>query len=188
MIPKSGTRFSDKVMRNQNNRAAKPLLVLFGLCVSAGPALAQEPAGCDKFKWPLDKERATLTGSDLPKLASGSRAQWPLPFAATVTLLPFAEVRLPIAPERAPKSNNTFAGFIEASAPAQKGTYKITLSSEGWIDVVQSGERLKSIAATGATGCDGVRKSVKFELAKAPFTVQLSGIEANSVGVAISRE
>ena len=135
MIPKSGTRFSDKVMRNQNNRAAKPLLILFGLCVSAAPALAQEPAGCDKFKWPLDKERATLTGSDLPKLASGSRAQWPLPFAATVTLLPFAEVRLPIAPERAPKSNNTFAGFIEASAPAQKGTYKITLSSEGWIDV-----------------------------------------------------
>ena len=105
-----------------------------------------------------------------------------------MTLLPFAEVRLPIAPERALKSNNTFAGFIEASAPAQKGTYKITLSSEGWIDVVQSGERLKSIAATGATRCDGVRKSVKFELAKAPFTVQLSGIEANSVGVAISRE
>src|SRR6516164_6357697 len=121
MIPKNGTRFSDKVMRTRNNRAAKPLLVLFGLCVSAAPALAQEPAGCDKFKWPLDKERATLTGSDLPKLASGSRAQWPLPFA----LLPFAEVRLPIAPEPAPKSNNTFAGFIEASAPAQRAPIRL---------------------------------------------------------------
>src|SRR5215472_12771476 len=108
MIPKSGTRFSDKVMRNQNNRAVKALLVLFGLYVSAAPALAQEPAGCDKFKWPLDKERATLTGSDLPKLASGSLAQWPLPFATTVTLLPFTEVKLPVAPERAPKSNKAF--------------------------------------------------------------------------------
>ncbi|MFZ1148786.1 MAG: hypothetical protein WAR76_03520 [Xanthobacteraceae bacterium] len=176
----------------------KPLLVLFALCLSAATALvqealvqealAQEPVGCDKFKWPLDKERATLAGSDLPKLASGSRVQWPLPFATTVTLLPFSEVKLSVAPERVPKSNNSFAGFIEAPAPAQSGTYKITLSSEGWIDVVQDGERIKSIAATGATGCDGVRKSVKFELAKTPFTVQFSGIEAGSVGVAISRE
>src|SRR5215471_3154125 len=154
------------------------LLVIFALCATIMPALAQEPVGCDKFKWPLDKERATLTGSDLPKLASGSRAQWPLPFATTVTLLPFSEVKLPVAPERAPKSSNTFAGFIQAPAPAQSGTYKITLSSEGWIDVVQNGERLKSIAATGATGCEGARKSVKFELAKTPFTVQFSGVGA----------
>jgi hypothetical protein len=62
------------------------------------------------------------------------------------------------------------------------------LSSEGWIDVVQGDKGLKSIAATGATGCEGIRKSVKFELAKAPFTVQFSGIEAGSVGVVISRE
>ena len=164
------------------------LLVIFALCATIMPALAQEPVGCDKFKWPLNKERATLTGTDLPKLASGSSVKWPLPFATTVTLLPFTEAKLPVAPERTPKSNNTFAGFIEAPAPAPSGTYKITLSSEGWIDVVQKGERLKSIAATGATGCDGVRKSVKFELAKAPYTVQFSGIEANSVGVAISQE
>jgi hypothetical protein len=164
------------------------LLVMLALCVSAVPALAQEPSGCDKFKWPLDKERATLTGSDLPKVASGSRITWPLPFATTVTLLPFTEVKLPVAPERAPKSNDTFSGFIEAPAPAQNGTYKITLSSEGWIDVVQDGKRLKSITSTGATGCEGVRKSVKFPLAAAPFTVQLSGIDVNSVGIAISKE
>ena len=146
------------------------LLVVFVFSATAVPALAQEPPGCDKFKWPLDKERATLTGTDLPKLASGSRVGWPLPFATTVTLLPFTEVKLPVAPERAPKSNKAFAGFIEVPAP------------------VQGGGRRKSIAATGATGCDGVRKSVKFELAKAPFTVQFSGIEASSVGVVISGE
>ena len=53
-----GPVFLDKIMRNQNDRAVKPTFVLFALCVSAAPALAQEPAGCDKFKWPLDKERA----------------------------------------------------------------------------------------------------------------------------------
>jgi hypothetical protein len=188
MVPKSGSRFSDKIMRDKNNRVVKPMLALFALCMFAMPALAQEPVGCDKFKWPLDKERATLTGTDLPKLASGSRATWPLPFATMVTLLPFSEVKFAFAPERAPKSNNTFAGFIEAPAPVQSGTYKITLSSEGWIDVAQNGERLKSIAATGATGCDGVRKSVKFQLRAAPFTVQFSGVQANNIGVAISRE
>lgn len=188
MIPKSASRFSDKIMRDENNRAVKPLIVLFALYLSAAPTLAQEPVGCDKFNWPLDKERATLTGTDLPKLASGSRATWPLPSATMVTLLPFNEVKFPVTPERTPKSNNTFAGFIEAPAPVQSGAYKITLSSEGWIDVVQNGEQLKSIAATGATGCDGVRKSVKFQLRAAPFTVQLSGVQANSIGVVISHE
>ena len=105
-------------MRDQNDRPVKPIFVLFALGVSAAPALAQEPVGCDKFNWSLDKERATLTGTDLPKLASGSRATWPLPFATIVTLKPFGEVKLPVGPERAPKSNTTFAGFIEAPAPA----------------------------------------------------------------------
>jgi hypothetical protein len=66
------------------------------------------------------------------------------------------------------------------------GTYKITLSSVGWIDVVQDGQRVRSTAATGATGCEGVRKSVKFDLAALPFTVQLSGIETKTIGLAIS--
>jgi len=164
------------------------LLVILTLSVSAVSALAQEPSGCDKFKWPLDKERATLTGTDLPKLPSGGRATFPLPFARLVTLTPFADAKLPVAPERAPKSNNSFAGSIEVAAPARRGTYKITLSSEGWIDVLQDGKRLQSIAATGATGCNGVRKSVKFELAAAPFTVQFSGVDADSIGVVISGE
>jgi hypothetical protein len=188
MIPKSGTRFSDKIMRKQNNRALKPLFVLFAVCMSAAPVVAQEPVGCDKFKWPLDKERATLTGSDLPKLASGSHVTWPLPFATIVTLLPFADAKLPVAPERAPKSNATFGGFIEMPAPAKAGAYAITLSAAGWIDVVQNAQPVKSTASTGATGCDGVRKSVKFQLAKMPFTVQLSGVEGNSVGIVISGE
>src|ERR1700722_4900798 len=141
-----------------------PLIVLVA-CLAAGPCLAQEPVGCDKFKWPLDKERATLNGTDLPKIASGNRVTWPIPWATTVTLVPFADAKLPAAPERAPKSPTSFAGFVEVPAPAKAGSYKITLSSEGWIDVVQDGHAVKSTAFSGALGCDGVRKSVKFDLA-----------------------
>src|SRR5215472_12539327 len=93
----AGEAGAGKIMYNQNIGAAK--LVLLALCVSVAPALAQEPVGCDKFKWPLDKERATLTGTDLPKLSSGEQAKWPLPFATIVTLVPFADAKLPIAPE-----------------------------------------------------------------------------------------
>ncbi len=166
----------------------KSAAIVLAVCVAAGPALAQEPVGCDKFKWPLDKERATLAGSDLPKVASSSRVNWPIPFATAVTLVPLAEAKLPMAPERAPKSNESFAGFIQSPAPAKAATYKITLSSAGWIDVVQDGRRVQSITSTGVRGCDGVRKSVKFDLAATPFTIELSGIEANTIAIAITSE
>jgi hypothetical protein len=153
----------------------------------AAPALADEPVGCDKFKWPLDKERATLNGTDLPKVASGAHVAFPIPFAAIVALVPFADAKLPMAPERAPKSPDSFAGFFDAEAPAQAGSYKITLSAEGWVDVAQSGRAVKASAFSGALGCEGLRKSVKFDLAAAPFTVEFSGVAADSVKLVISK-
>jgi len=164
--------------------------VIIGLvaCAIAGPCLAQEPVGCDKFKWPLDKERATLTGTDLPKVASGDRVTWRFPWATTVALVPFADAKLPTAPERAPKSPTSFAGYVQVPAPPRAGTYKITLSSEGWIDVVQDGHAVKATAFSGATGCEGVRKSVKFNLAAQPLTLELSGVPADSIKIAVSAE
>lgn len=162
-----------------------PLTALM-VCAVAAPCFAQEPVGCDKFKWPLDKERATLNGTDLPKLPNGGRATWPIPFATAVTLLPFADAKLPTPPERAPKSAASFAGFIEAPAPKKPGVYKVTLSDGAWIDVIQNGQPVKSAAFSGVTGCEGIRKSVKFDLAAAPFTVEISGVQANAIRLVIS--
>jgi hypothetical protein len=164
----------------------KPALVALIAATIATPCLAQEPVGCDKFKWPLDKERATLTGTDLPKLASGASITWPIPWATLVTLAPLADAKLPTPPKRAPKSPASFAGFVQSAAPAKAGSYKITLSSEGWIDVVQDGHSVKSSAFSGATGCEGVRESVKFDLAAQPLTIELSGVPSNTIGIAIS--
>ena len=111
---------------------------------------------------------------------------FPIPFGTIVALVPFADAKLPAPPERAPKSPETFAGFFDAKAPPQPGSYKITLSAEGWIDVAQSGQPVKSTAFSGALGCEGIRKSVKFDLAAAPFTVELSGIKADSIKLVIS--
>jgi hypothetical protein len=166
----------------------KTAFIVIAACAVAAPALAQEPVGCDKFKWPLDEERATLNGTDLPKVVSGDRVTFPIPFGTIVALVPFADAKLPAPPERAPKSPDTFAGFFEAKAPPQAGGYKITISSEGWIDITQSGNTVKSTAFSGALGCEGIRKSVKFELAAAPFTVELSGVKTDSIKLVISRD
>jgi hypothetical protein len=166
----------------------KPIFITLIAIFVAAPALADEPVGCDKFKWPLDKERATLNGTDLPKIVSGDRAAFPIPFVTIVALVPYADAKLPAPPERVPKSPDTFAGFFQAPAPKQPGSYKITLSAEGWIDVTQSGNTVKSTAFSGALGCEGVRKSVKFDLAAAPFTVELSGVKTDSIKLVISGE
>jgi len=158
----------------------------------AAPALAQaprqEPVGCDKFKWPIEKERLTLTGTDLPSINSGQQVALPTPFGAILALKPFAEAKLPTPPERTPKSPDSFAGFFQVPAPKTAGTYKIALSAEGWIDVFQDGHVVKSTAFSGALGCEGVRKSVKFELVAAPFIVELSGVAASSIKLAIVAE
>jgi hypothetical protein len=166
----------------------KTAFIVIAACALAAPALAQEPVGCDKFKWPLDKERATLNGTDLPKIVSGASVTFPIPFGTIVALVPLADAKLPTPAERAPKSTDTFAGFFQAPAPKQPGSYKITLSAEGWIDIEQSGNTVKSTAFSGALGCEGIRKSVKFDLAAAPFTVELSGVKADSIKIAISRD
>jgi hypothetical protein len=87
-----------------------------------------------------------------------------------------------------PKSPETFAGFIQVIAPTRRGTYKITLSSEAWIDVVQDGRVVKSGAFSGATGCEGIRKSVKFELAAAPFIIEISGVTAHTIAIVVTPE
>jgi hypothetical protein len=166
----------------------KSAIIILAACTIAGPCFAQEPVGCDKFKWPLDKERATLTGTDLPKVVSGDRVTWQIPWATTLALVPFADAKLPTPPDRAPKSPTSFAGFVQVAAPARAGTYKITLSSEGWIDVVQDGHAVKSTAFSGATGCEGIRKSVKFDLAAQPLTIELSGVPADTIGIVLTPE
>jgi hypothetical protein len=164
----------------------KLVFILLAGCVIAAPALAQEPAGCDKFKWPIDKERSLLTSREAATVVSGTGVKSALPVVVTVTLVPFADAKLPIAPERAPRLPSSFAGFFQVPAPARDGIYKISLSSEAWIDVVQDGHLVKSQGFTGATACEGIRKSVKFDLKAEPFAVQLSNVPTSSIRIAVT--
>ena len=162
----------------------KSLLVAL-LLVGAAPAwAAEEPSGCDKFKWPIERERAALTAPDRARLTSGSE-QAALPLSGiTLALVAPADARLPMPPERAPREG-TFAGFTSFKTAPKAGLYTISLSAGGWVDVVQDGHFLKPRAFSGATDCDGIRKTMKYELSASPLVLQISGSKENAVSIAI---
>ena len=104
------------------------MLLIVGL-LSPAFAHAQEPNGCDMFKWPLVHERAALSAPQATRLQSGAVLAFDA--AASVHLAPLAEAKLEMAPERAPKASPSFAGAIKLDAPAAAGLYKVSLSDPG---------------------------------------------------------
>jgi hypothetical protein len=156
------------------------------LAVAPGLAAAAEPTGCDAFKWPLDRERAALASPGKPAVANGGALTTDA--AATLKLAPFAEAGLPHAPERAPKSPQSYAGHFALAAPQKPGIYRITITSEGWIDVIDAGQFLHPKAFSGALGSEGARKSVKFDLPARPLDLQLSDVKNGEISVIVSPE
>ena len=153
--------------------------------LAAAPAwAAEEPSGCDKFKWNIDHARAALTAPDRVKLNSGSELAALPANGVTIALVAPADAKLPTPPEHAPK-DGTFAGFTKLTSPPKAGMYTISLSSGAWIDVVQDGHFLKPKEFSGATDCDGIRKTMKYEISESPLVLQVSGARENSLSIAI---
>jgi len=152
------------------------------VALSASLAHAEEPVGCDKFKWPIDQARAALTASDIAQVQSGGDLASP-PSAAIVGLQPLSDAELPKKPERGQKPES-FAGFVKVGTlPA--GSYTISLSEGAWVDAIQNGAYLKPKEFSGATGCSGIRKTIKFDLAAAPLVIQISGVTKNTIHMAL---
>jgi hypothetical protein len=163
----------------------RKLLLVALLAGAAAPVwAAEEPSGCDKFKWPIDRERAVLTAPDRVKLNSGSDVAAMPSTGITLSLVSPADAKLPSPPERAPK-DGTMAGFANFKVAPKAGIYTISLSAGAWVDVVQDGHFLKPKAFSGATDCDGIRKTMKYELAARPFMLQVSGAKESAISIAI---
>jgi hypothetical protein len=160
-------------------------LLVAVLAFAAAPVwAAEEPIGCDKFKWPIDRERAVLTAPDRVKLNSGSDVAAMPSTGITLSLVSPADAKLPSPPERAPK-DGTMAGFASFKGAPKAGIYTISLSAGAWVDVMQDGHFLKPKAFSGATDCDGIRKTMKYELAAQPVLLQVSGAKENAISIAI---
>jgi hypothetical protein len=139
--------------------------------------------GCESFKWPLDKERAAFDAAGLEKAASGA-ARGPLTEQAfALTLVPAKDVVFTVQPAK--KKHDGFGGLVAFAAPAKPGVYQVTLSGEGWIDLVQEGKALDAGDHSGAKNCPGLRKSVRFMLGAAPVVLQISDAVADTIKVGI---
>ena len=161
-----------------------PLLIALVLLGTTAAWAAEEPSGCDKFKWSIDREKAALTAPDRIKLVSGGELAALPSTGVTLALRPPADANLPSPPERAPKEG-TFAGFANIKAAPKAGLYTVSLSAGGWVDLVQDGHFLKPKGFSGATDCDGIRKTMKYEISASPFVLQISGTKDTSISVAI---
>lgn len=161
-----------------------PLLIALILLGTAPVWGAEEPSGCDKFKWNIDRERTALTAPDRVKLASGGDVAALPSTGMIISLRAPSDAKLPSPPERAPK-DGTFAGFANIKTAPKPGLYTVSLSAGGWVDVIQDGNFLKPKAFSGATDCDGIRKTMKYELSAGPLVLQVSGAKEDSVSIAI---
>ncbi len=159
------------------------LAALF-LLASSAFAIAQTKEGCDRLAWPLDKERQMLAAANLPIRLSGDTIEHLSETAFSLGLSSGAALAMP--PERKPRGEEAFAGFVRFAGVAKPGPYRITISADGWVDVIQDRRYLKPTMFTGAPQCAGLRKSVQVELAASPLIIQISDAKSDRVGVAIT--
>jgi hypothetical protein len=159
-------------------------LFIAALMSLLGPASAAEN-GCDKFAWPLARERTLLAAADKPAVQAGQTLGAIPKGAFVLNLQSGAEAAFTKPPERKPRAEHWFGGAIRFPGLEKPGIYQVTLSEEAWIDVVQDDRYARSVGSTGRGDCPGLRKSVRLDLATAPFVLQISGVTSNSIIVAI---
>lgn len=99
-------------------------------------------------------------------------------------LRPVDEVIYPVAPQRASDGGN---GGIITLENIPAGRYRIVLSEMAWIDVVQERRRLPILSAERAVNCPGTRSSVQVEVRGEPLTLQIGGVAARRINVAVLR-
>ena len=157
------------------------------LLVLASPAAAED-AACGKFKWPLTTEKSWFdAATDLKAYASGAAVDELADGALTVATRPMAEIAYALPPEGKPKPDKTAGALLTFAKVTKPGRYQVTLSDEAWIDIVQAGAYRLSGEFSGVHGCPGLRKSVRFEFAEGPLTLQLSSAAAPAVKVALRK-
>lgn len=161
------------------------LIACLAVATALSVATAHAEDGCDKFAWPLAKERAAFAATDKPTVKAGD-ALTTLPARAFVLALqPGGQATFTLPPERKPKTPTWYGGSVSLPASGKAGLYQVTLSDEAWVDVVQEGRYARSVGHSGRSDCPGLRKTVRFELSAAPFVVQVSGAEVDTVAMAV---
>ncbi len=165
------------------------LRLLPALALAAAVAVpAASAEDCSGFKWPLDTEIGWLHAGDDIALKSGDEIPEAPAKAITLTLQPAKSVTMPVAPGVKPQavSADSFSGWFNVAKGVKPGLYQVSLSTNGWIDVVQNGAVVPSKGFTGRQKCKAIHKSVRYEIGEGPFGIQISGAPTATVRLTIN--
>jgi|SRR5690349_2395546 hypothetical protein len=169
-----------------NNLKVSSVGAALALLIVGASARAEDAPGCKSLAWPLDPERSAFASEKIESVGTGAaRGPWKEQ-NFLLKLAPQESVGYAQPPgDRRPPKGKTFGGTVTFDAPAHAERYYVTLSSEGWIDVVQHDTTLRPDAHTGAKECPGVRKSVRFPVGEFPTVLQVSGAPADTIKIGI---
>lgn len=159
------------------------------MLASALPVGAQEPA-CEAFTWNLARERELLAqpGISIDAAASAvdSARVIELDRPYLVRLIDRSSALFSATPGKATTVAESTAGVLRLRTVAA-GRYRVALSSNHWVDLVQNGRLVPSSGFQGRAGCPSPHKVVEFELpAEAELVLQLSAGTAREVTVLVS--
>lgn len=105
--------------------------------------------------------------------------------AAALTLAKTADVRYPIQPEK-PGGSVSHGGLVGFTIK-EAGTYRVALGSAAWIDLIEGGKPVESIAHGHGPDCSGIRKMVDFPLKPGRHLLQLSANPTADMTVMVAR-
>lgn len=152
-------------------------------------ARADETGGCESFAWSVATDLQWMKAADSETVTSGATLQAPPAKAISLSLLPMDKAAFPVAPtsRRKNDSGDRYGGVVAFASVGDPGVYQVSLPVAGWVDAIQGGKALRSTAHSGKKDCDGIRKSVRFDLGPGPVTIEISGIPKETLKFAIRR-
>jgi hypothetical protein len=156
--------------------------------LSPAPACAA-PDPCEGFSWDVRQERALF--AQHPEALTGARNAGAAPLVQAdhlyqVALAGQSEVSFAVAPGR-PATGEAYAGILRLKVPTA-GTWRVSLDSKLWVDVLADGAALTAGDFQGRAGCSAPHKIVEFVLpAGKELTLQLSAAATASVRLGITR-
>jgi hypothetical protein len=168
--------------------AAAACLTGLGFLSVASPAFADE--ACTDFKWDVTAERALFAGTATPLVSGAELKSAPLVLPNhlyQLQLMPQDQVSFVSAPGRATQAGGSFAGILRLKV-SEPGSYRVSIDTPFWIDVVSNGALLPAKDFQGQHGCSAPHKIVEFDLrGSQSFVLQMSAANASSILLTITR-
>lgn len=161
--------------------AAGALAQAEGAAGDAPPCTAPGALPADLAGWA--GHRAAVQAAGDAKAAGSARL--PVGQAVDATLLPTPALRYAVAPGK-PGGSVSHGGMF-AFDVAAPGTYRVSLGSHAWVDVVEGGKALTSVAHGHGPACTTLAKMVDYRLRPGRHLLQIAANGEPGVAVMVSR-